>query len=98
MVHGPHRSPEKKKLNQKTHLRKAMIKLIKRKDIISFLRIEWSLFGKTSQSSVKIAVMDLEKILKFRQSDFAISFLSPLGRRRGPSIDQISPCERIYLE
>ena len=48
-------------LNQEAHLRKALIKLIKRKNIISFLKMEWSLFVKTSLTLVKIGPMGLEK-------------------------------------
>ena len=70
-------------LNQKAHLRKAMIRLIKKKNIISFLTIEWSLFVKTSPISGKTALMGLEKILKFRQSIFDISLLSTLGKGAG---------------
>ena len=48
-------------LNQEAHLPKALIKLIRRKNIISFLKMEWSLFVKTSLTLVKIGSMGLEK-------------------------------------
>ena len=51
----------KNSLNPKAQLWKAMIKLIKRKNIISFLRIEWFSYVKTSSSLVKIDLMGLEK-------------------------------------
>ena len=62
-----------------------------KKTIISFLRMEWSLFVKTCvpfiqtcsvSSLVKIGTVVLEnKILKFCQCIFAISFLSPLEKQ-----------------
>ena len=69
-----------------------MIKLIKRKKIVSFVTIEWSLFVKTSLSLVKIWPTGLEKkIFKFLQCNFAISLLSPLSLEEvgAPLFEQI---------
>ena len=62
-----------------------MIKLLKRKNIISFgfLKIEWSLFVKTSPSWVKIGPMSLEKKMYFR------TFITmSTWKKQGPSFEQ----------
>ena len=64
-------------LNQKAHLRKATIKLIKRKNIYLLFKNCMVLICKTSSSIVKIGPMGLEKkIFKFRQC----SFMPPLKK------------------
>ena len=72
--------------------------LERRKTIITFLITEWSLFVKPRvpftqecfvPSFVEIGPVVLErKFFKFRQCIFAISLLSPFGKRHFPSFER----------
>ena len=98
----PHRSPGKpvqinKHIFSKRYLNHN-VDLEKSKPIISFLIIEWSLFGKPGFPFTRRCIVPYldkidpiivqTKIFRFRECIFAISQLFPLGKRSGHSFEQ----------